>query len=199
MVILDPVEAAIESYHSTRQTDAIMSTERGTTGRPEPSEAAPYYFKYIDRVESADIVERLESQLPATLAFLEGVSEAKSLHRYEPGKWSLRDVLSHVNDVERVSLSRALWFARGFESPLPSYEQDVSAAAARADPFSWASRVEEFRNVRLATLSFFRNLPTEAWMRSGVASGNRFTVRALAYILAGHTAHHVAIMEERYL
>lgn len=96
-------------------------------------------------------------------------------------------------------LLRALWFARGFESSLPSYEQDIAAAAARADLVPWASHVEEFRHVRLATLSFFRNLPAEAWMRSGVASDNRFTVRALAYIVAGHVPHHVTILKERYL
>jgi hypothetical protein len=96
-------------------------------------------------------------------------------------------------------LFRAFWFARGFESPLPSYDQNVASAAAQADGFSWASHVEEFRHVRLATLSFFRSLPEEAWTRSGIASDNRFTVRALAYLIAGHVDHHVAILRERYL
>jgi len=196
MVILDSLKAAIESNHS-----AARNWRRHADPDPHtrPSEAAPYYFKYIDRVEGDDIVVRLESQLDETLAFLAGVSEARSLHRYQPGKWSIREVLSHLSDVERVSLHRALWFARGFESPLPSYEQDLSVAAAKADQFPWASHVEEFRHVRLATLSFFRNLPAEAWMRSGVASDNRFTVRALAYLMAGHVTHHVAIIKERYL
>ncbi|HLN58016.1 MAG TPA: DinB family protein, partial [Thermoanaerobaculia bacterium] len=106
---------------------------------------------------------------------------------------------SHVNDTERVFVSRAFWFARGFDSPLPSFDQDISAAAARADEVSWASHVEEFRAIRLATLAFFRNLQGEAWSRSGIASGNPFSVRALAYITAGHTSHHAAILRERYL
>jgi hypothetical protein len=167
--------------------------------RPEPGEAAPYYFTYIDRVFGDDIVERLASQLDEALAFFSGVSESGSLHRYEPGKWSIRDVLRHLNDVELLTLFRAFWFARGFESPLPSYDQNIASAAAQADRFSWASHVEEFRQVRLATLSFFRNLPEEAWTRSGVASDNPFTVRALAYLIAGHVDHHVAILRERYL
>lgn len=167
-------------------------------GPPERNEAAPYYFAYIDRVPTDDIVGLLEAQLDDTGKFLRNISEERSLHRYAPEKWSIRQLLNHVNDAERVFLLRALWFARGFDSPLPSFDEKVSAGAARADEFPWASHVEEFRSVRLATLAFFRNLPAEAWMRSGVASGNPFTVRALAYILAGHVAHHAAIVRERY-
>jgi DinB family protein len=115
-----------------------------------------------------------------------------------PEKWSIRQVLNHVNDCERVFLFRALWFARTFDSALPSYDEKICAAAARADEFSWASHVE-FRAIRLATLAFFRDLPAEAWMRSGMASGNFFTIRALACIPAGHVVHHTAILQERYL
>jgi hypothetical protein len=168
-------------------------------GFAQPDEAAPYYFKYIDRVQSDDVVGVLAAQLDETLAFLQGIDEEKSLHRYAPDKWSIRQVLNHVSDVERVFLSRAFWFARGFDSPLPSFDETISAGAARADEISWARHVEEFRGTRLATLTFFRNLPAEAWMRSGIASDNSFTVRALAYIVAGHAAHHVAILRERYL
>jgi len=168
-------------------------------GPPERNEAAPYYFTYINRVIGDDIVGQLHTQSEETLAFLRGISEEKSLHRYAPGKWSIRQVLSHFNDSERTFLFRAFWFARGFESALPSFDQDVCAGAARADEFSWARHVEEFREVRSSTVAFFRNLPAEAWMRTGVASGNPFTVRALAYILAGHVAHHRAILQERYL
>lgn len=168
-------------------------------GIPEPGEAATYYFKYIDQVQSDDIVGVLEAQLNETPAFLMGIAEEKSLHRYAPEKWSIRQVLNHVSDTERVFLFRAFWFARGFDSPLPGFDEKISAAAAQADELSWARHVEEFRGARLATLTFFRNLPAEAWMRSGIASDNPFTVRALAYIVAGHAAHHVAILRERYL
>ena len=168
-------------------------------GRPEPQEAAPYYFRYIDRVQSEDVLGELEAQLDETLALLGGVTEERSLHRYAPDKWSLRELLNHVTDTERVFLFRALWFARGFNTPLPSFDQEAAVPAARADEVSWGRHMEEFRSVRLATLTFFRNLPAEAWTRSGIASDNLVTVRALAYITAGHTAYHMAILRERYL
>lgn len=165
-------------------------------GIPQRNEAAPYYFTYIDQVSNDNIVVELETQLDQTLGFLRGISEEKSLNRYAPDKWSIRQVLSHINDTERVLVFRALWFARGFDSPLPSFDQNVCAGA---DDFPWPSHLDEFRVVRLATLAFFRNLPADAWMRSGIASENPFTVRALAYIAAGHVTHHMSIIQQRYL
>ncbi len=168
-------------------------------GLPERNEAAPYYYKYIDRISSEDIVSVLAAQLDEALDFFSGISEEGSLHRYAPEKWSIRQLLNHVSDTERVFLFRAFWFGRGFDAPLPGWDEKISAGTAGADEISWARHVEEFRSVRLATLTFFRNLPAEAWTRSGTASGNSFTVRALAYIAAGHLAHHNAIVRERYL
>ena len=107
--------------------------------------------------------------------------------------------MSHLNDTERLCVFRALWFARTFDSPLPSFDQNIAIAGARADERSWCSHVAEFRAVREATLEFFDNLPADAWGRRGVASGSPFTVRALAYIAAGHVIHHAAILRERYL
>jgi hypothetical protein len=106
-------------------------------------------------------------------------------------------VLNHVNDVERVFVFRALWFARGFNAPLPGFDQEV--ASTKADELSWSRHIDEFRTVRLSTLSFFRNLPGEQWSRTGVADENLFTVRALAHIVAGHVTHHTAVVKERYL
>ena len=168
-------------------------------GRPQPGEAAPYYSAYINLVPGENILGAIEAQLDETVKFLEGVSEERSLHRYEPEKWSLRELLSHVNDTERVFLYRALWFARGFQDPLPSYDQNIGVAGAEADNVSWARHVEEFRSIRQSTINFFRNLPPESWERSGIASDNHVTVRALAYIIAGHVAHHAAVIRERYL
>src|SRR5262249_59660328 len=111
----------------------------------------------------------------------------------------MRQVRSRVNDSERVFAYRAFWLARGFDSALTRLDEKTCANTARADEFSWSSHVDEFRSVRLATLAFFQHLQPEIWMRSGVASGNSFTIRALAYTLAGHVAHHVAILRERYL
>jgi hypothetical protein len=167
-------------------------------GRPEQREASPYYFGYINRISSDDVVNVLETQLGETLSSLQAISEEKSLYRYAPEKWSIRQAWNHVNDAERLFVFRALWFARGFDSPLPSFDQETSVKQAKAEDFPWAGHVEEFRQIRLATLAFFRHLPEEAWMRSGVASDNPFTVRACAYIVAGHVAHHAAILRERY-
>lgn len=174
--------------------------------RPQPNEAASYYYGYINRVTEDDVVVVLERQLDEIVTFLDDISEQQSLHRYAPDKWSMRELLNHVNDSERVFLFRALWFARGFAEALPSYDQEVGVAGARADEFDWANHIAEFRAVRLATLAFFHNLPAEnleasleTWNRTGIASGNPFTVRALAYIIAGHAAHHLAILKERYL
>jgi hypothetical protein len=169
------------------------------TGLPERTEAPPYYFRYIDRITNGDVVAELASQRDAALDFFSGISEEKSLHRYAPDKWSVRQVLNHVSDTERLFVFRAFWFARGFDSPLPSFDQNVSSAAAGADDISWLRTVEEFDDVRRSTLDFFRNLPKDAWMRRGIASDNPFTVRALAYIAAGHLSHHVAILREKYL
>jgi len=165
--------------------------------RPQPTEAAPYYFTYINQVTGDDLLAALETQLNEPL--LSSVSEEKSRHRYAPEKWSIRQALNHVTDTERAFAFRALWFARGFDTPLPSYDQNVAASGAAANEVSWAAHVEEFRQVRLATISLFRNMPAEAWTRSGIASDNRFTVRALAYIIAGHFAHHIKVLRERYL
>ena len=167
--------------------------------RPQSTEAASYYFKYIDLIDSDEIVPAMERQMGETLQFLEGISEEQSLHAYEPGKWTIREVLNHVNDGERLFVGRAFWFARGFEDALPSFEQDTAVQFARANDTSWAQLVEEFRNVRLATISFFRNMPDEAWSRTGIASDNPVTVRALAYIIAGHVAHHQNVLNEKYL
>ena len=167
-------------------------------GVPGRDEAAPYYYRYIDRIESDDIVGVLGSQLEETLGFLRGVSEEDSLYRYAPEKWSVRQVLGHVSDTERLFAFRALWFARGFDSPLPSFDQTTDAEAARSDSVAWGRLVEEFRAVRLATLSLFGNLPAEAWSRRGIASDYPFTVRSLAYITAGHLEHHLEILRKRY-
>ena len=168
-------------------------------GRPQPNEAASYYSKYIDRVADDDIVAVLATQLEETVAFLSEISEEQSLHRYAPGKWSMRELLGHVSDTEQVFTFRALWFARGFHDPLPSYDQEIAVAAAESDKVSWASHIDEFRSIRSATLALFRNLPADAWLRSGIASDNLVTVRAIAYIVAGHLSHHLAILRERYL
>jgi len=168
-------------------------------GRPDKTEAAAYYSTYIDQAPGDDPLALIERQLPDALALFASISEQKSLHRYAPEKWSIRQLLNHVTDTERAFAFRALWFARGFDSSLPGFDQDIAAAGVDSNRIAWAAHVEEFQRVRLATISLFRNLPADAWTRAGIASDNRFTVRALAFIIPGHVSHHLRILRQRYL
>ena len=169
------------------------------TVAPDRTEAAEYYFTYIDKVPAGDICQILRSQSDDFITLLTSIPDDQSRHRYEPGKWTIREVVGHINDTERLFVFRALWFARGFDSPLPSFDQHVAVAAAGADERSWRSLIDEFRDLRASTVAFFSTLPADAWTRRGVASGNPFTVRALAYLTAGHVIHHAAILRSRYL
>ena len=169
------------------------------TAAPDRTEAAEYYFTYINQVPAGDIVRILEAQLPETVTFLRTIPDDRSMHRYAPDKWTIRQVLSHMNDGERVFAYRALWFARGFDSELPSFDQNVAIESDGAHERTWPALIDEFQAVRQASLALFRDLPPKAWTRRGVASGNPFTVRALAYIIAGHVFHHVKMLRERYV
>ena len=166
---------------------------------PDHTEAGEYYFLYINQVAGADALGTLQTQASETPAFLRGISEERSGHRYASDKWTIRQVVSHINDTERLFVFRAFWFARGLQEPLPSFDQDIAIAHASADQRSLRSHIDEFVAVRAATLKLFQELPPEAWARRGTASGNPFTVRALAYIAAGHVAHHMAILRDKYL
>ena len=171
-----------------------------TTTLLDRTEAAEYFFTYIDQVPKGQDTRRiLETQLGEKLLTLGGITESKSLHRYAPDKWSIRQVVGHINDWERMFVCRAMWFARSLGSELPSFDQDVAMAAVRFDDRLLSDLVDEFRALRESTVRFFRSLPDDAWEKRGIASGNPFTVRALAHITAGHVAHHMRILRERYL
>jgi hypothetical protein len=168
-------------------------------GRPAANEYGAHYQEYVDQAVGDDVLALLESQLDESAKFYGAISEEKSLYRYAPGKWSIREALAHVTDNERSFAYRALFFARGLKEPLPSFDQDAAAVGAESDRLAWRVHLAEFRDVRLATVSLFKNLPPAAWMRTGTASGNLFTVRALAFIIAGHAAHHIRLTRELYL
>ena len=176
----------------------MTAIARPADGRPQPAEADAYYFRYIDRVEGDAVLPVLRAQLVELPAFAAGISEERSLHRYAPGKWSLREVLGHVADVERLMLARAFWFARGMPETLPSFEEDVAARFAGSHEVAWARLLADWKAARASSLAFLDNLPDPAWERTGTASGRVFSVRALAYILAGHVLHHMAVIRERY-
>lgn len=168
-------------------------------GRPNSDEAAPYYFTYIRQVPDEDVISLLEAQSQEAPEFFESISAEKSLYRYGADKWSIREVVGHLSDAERVLAHRALWFARGLVDPLPSFEQEIAVSHAKADQIEWAQHIEEFQRVHISSVLLFRNMPAEAWMRRGTASGYPFSVRALAFIIAGHLTHHMRILRERYL
>ena len=167
--------------------------------RPGPGEYAPYYEKYVSLVEGDDIASRLGAQLSDTLALLRDIAEGQAESRYEPGKWSVKQVVGHVLDFERIFGCRALLFARGEQSPLPGCDQDVLMRGVAFDDYRLSDLASEFEHARLASVSFFRHLSDEAWERRGVASGAEVSVRALAYIMAGHELHHARIIREKYL
>jgi hypothetical protein len=166
---------------------------------PDPSEYAPYYGKYITLVGGNDVVAALEDQPRETVALLSGLTEEQGDYRYAPVKWSIKEVVGHVIDAERVFSYRALRFARHDQTPLASFEQDDYVRAGNCAGLRLADLIEEFVAVRRATVWLFRHLTAEAWMQRGIASDNPVSVRAIAYIIAGHELHHRRVLRDKYL
>src|ERR1017187_3979107 len=184
---------------STPPPPISTSTTAAAFLRPEPGEAAPFYTGYIALVPGSDVLAALEGQRRQMLLLLSGRSDADGDFRYAPGKWSLKEVLGHINDGERILSYRALRIARGDTTPIEGYEQDDYV---RNSPFAQrplADLIEDYIAVRRATVSLFRNLDEPAWTRRGTANKNEVTVRALAYIIAGHELHHRKILQEKSL
>lgn len=167
--------------------------------RPETSEYAEYYRRYIDLVADGDIFETLALQLADSLTLLSDLDEKQALFRYAPEKWSVKETIGHLMDTERVFGYRALRFARGDKTPLPGIEQDSLIKAAHFDERPWGELLREWRIVREANLALFHSFDDDAMMRVGNASGFDVSVRALPWIIAGHEIHHMKIIRERYL
>jgi hypothetical protein len=167
--------------------------------RPAPSEYAPYYERYVGLVPEADALAVLREQLHATSAFLAGLAKEKIDFRYAPAKWTLREVVGHVIDIEWVFTARALHFARGVPGPLPGVEQDDMMKAANFSARPWPEMIDAYRHLRSANTTLFAGFDDAAWDRTGVASGLTFTARAIPFIIAGHERHHVKVLRERYL
>ncbi len=175
-----------------------METKRAKVTRAEPGEYASFYEKYVSRVVGDDIVGILEAQRLQMKQLLSARSEREGNFRYAPDKWTVKEVLGHMNDAERIFAYRALRIARGDQTPLSGFEQEDYVKSAGAAERTLADLADEFTAVRASTLALLRPLPAEAWTRMGTASDNPVSVRALAYIIAGHELHHRAILEERY-
>jgi len=174
-------------------------TETPQYARPDASEYAPYYDKYVSRVPEGDLLAGLEAQVGEYFQALNPITDAKGNFAYAEGKWTVKELLLHVVDAERVFSYRAMWIARGDLSPLPGFDEKPWVPLSGANARSVADLLGEFRAVRAATLALFRHLPPDSVTRRGVASGQEVSVRALAWIIAGHAIHHLGILRERYL
>jgi hypothetical protein len=186
-----PDEESMTSNATTSTANAYL--------RPQPGEYAPYYDRYISLVEGNDILAALDEQRRQMLLLLSGRTEADGDLRYAPEKWSLKEVLGHINDTERILSYRALRVARGDATPIEGFEQDDYVRNSFFALRPLADLIEDYIAVRRATVSLFRNLDEPAWTRRGVAANKEVTVRALAYTIAGHELHHRRIIEEKYL
>lgn len=166
---------------------------------PDASEYAVYFGRYISQVEGDDLFRALDGEMAKTQALLAGLSETQALQRYADGKWSIKEVIGHLIDAERIFAYRALRYARLDQTELHSFDENAFVANARFDSVTLADLLKEFSLVRQANILFFRQLNEEEWSRTGVANGNRMSVRALAWTIAGHEVHHRRILAERYL
>ena len=168
-----------------------------TLTRPQPTEHAHYYGKYIDLIREDDIIDVLQTQQSEMASFLRNVPESQANVPHPPYTWTLKQVVNHINDGERIFAYRALCIARGDTTPLPGFDEIVYAKTSMVDRVTLADLAAEFATVRAATLSLLKSLPDETWSNTGTANGYPVTVRALAWIMAGHVHHHLAIMKKR--
>ena len=167
--------------------------------KPVPTEHAPEFSNYVALVAEGDIIQTLEQQIENSLSLLRTIPSNKANFRYAPEKWSVKELLGHLIDSERIFSYRALRFARNDQTPLPGYEQNDYVRNADFDRRNLADMAEEFATVRRATIQLFRSLNETDWMRRGKANENDISVRALAYIIAGHELHHMEVLRTRYL
>ena len=167
--------------------------------KPQPGEFNPYYERYISLVPDGDIVQSLESQWTETRSLLSAIPEERGVYRYAPGKWSIKEVLGHLTDAERIFAYRALRIGRADMTPLSSFEQDDYVRNGNFDAVSLSSLIEEFTALRRSTVLLFEHLQPEACTRTGTANSSPISVRALAWIIAGHELHHRSVLMEKYL
>ena len=169
------------------------------SARPEAGEYPSYFEGYISLVPEGDVVELLARQIEETTALLRSLPESRGGYRYEPGKWSVKELIGHMSDGERVFAYRALCIARGDTASLPGMDQDTYVAGANFDARTVADLTDELEQVRRATLALFRPMDETAWLRRGTANNSPVSVRALAHVCAGHVLHHLQVLRTRYL
>jgi uncharacterized damage-inducible protein DinB len=170
-----------------------------TPGRPQAGEHAPYFSRYIDLVPEDDVVGTLEAQGREIAALLAPLGEEKASFRYAPDKWSVKQVVGHISDAERVFAYRLLSIARGETQSLPGFDEKEYMQHANFDQRPFAELLDDFDATRRATLTLLRGLADDAWTRSGTANATQISVRAIAYTLVGHARHHLGVLRSRYL
>jgi hypothetical protein len=169
-----------------------------TRGRPDASEYAPFYHGYISSVPDGDVLALLRSGGRELIEALERIPESRGGHRYAPDKWTIREVIGHLIDAERIFGYRALPFARADQTPVPGFDENEYVKSAGSDARTIADLARELAVVRESSALMFESLPEDAWLRTGIANGNAISVRAIAYVVAGHPRHHLRILRERY-
>jgi hypothetical protein len=169
-----------------------------TRGRPDASEYAPFYHGYISSVPDGDVLALLRSGGRELIEALERIPESRGGHRYAPDKWTIREVIGHLIDAERIFGYRALRFARADQTPVPGFDENDYVKSAGSDARTIADLARELAVVRESSALMFESLPEDAWLRTGIANGNAISVRAIAYVVAGHPRHHLRILRERY-
>jgi uncharacterized damage-inducible protein DinB len=175
-----------------------MTAPRTSRSRPQADEYAPFYETYVRLVSTEDVVGTLEAQRLQMAQLLSACSERDGNFRYAPGKWTVKEVIGHINDAERIFAYRALRIARGDRTPLASFDQNDYAPQSNAARRTLEDLAAEFDAIRVATALLFRSLTDQAWLCRGTASDHPVSVRALAFIIAGHELHHRGILDERY-
>lgn len=171
---------------------------RASSSRPGADEHAPFYASYVALVPDGDVTRTLAGQGEGFMRLLKDIGDGKAAFAYAAGKWTIKEVVLHVTDAERIFAYRVLRMARGDATPLASFDENAYAPMSGANDRSLDTLLGEFAAVRGATLVLLRGIPEEAWVRRGVASGKDVSVRALAWIAAGHAMHHERILRERY-
>jgi hypothetical protein len=169
------------------------------TIRPDATEYAPFYAGYVADVPETDVVSVLRESGRDLVSALAAIPETQGGHRYAADKWTVREVIGHLIDAERIFTYRALRLARADATPLPGFEENDYVRAAGSDARTIADLVDELRAVRESTVRLFASLPDASWARRGVVNGREISVRALAFITAGHARHHLGVLRERYL
>ncbi len=169
-----------------------------TIGKPASDEYAPYYETYVSKVAGDDPVAALRLLRNSTNEVFSRLDAKKAAHRYAPGKWTVQEVIGHITDAERVFAFRALWFARQKDGALPGFDENAWMPASQFGAQPLAKVIEAWRTQRLATIALFETLPADAWKQRGTANNKVVSVRALAWIAAGHEIHHLNVLKERY-